>query len=180
MNEVASKLTTADIHFLQNEAAKRTNADPLPGPAGDAFAKYGPIKITDALSVRPVVASDWKVFKTLDSPILKMLQELRQNPTNPQMVDVTDLEEYMLALQFTRTPKEVRKILEGGVDAFKEAAQDLIGDGIDDPLVKLIQIAIVEQVKRSWVTAVSYATALEEKGEVHFFPVNGTTHQATG
>lgn len=164
--------TQSQIHILENEAAKRANADPLPGPAGDAFAKNGPIEVGPHV-VREVVASDWKVLKALDSPIIKMIMEMRQNPNSNVEIDVTDDEEFQIAFQFTRPPKVVREAMAKGKEAFTETAVLEIGDKIDSPTIKLIQAAVMEQIRRSWITAVSYKEKLEEKGEVRFFQDSG-------
>jgi len=170
--------SVADLHILENEAAKRANASPLPGPVGDAFGKYGPITIGEII-VRPIVASDWKIFTAVDSPIIKMLMEFRQNPAAPMQVEITDDEECMLCYQFTRPVKEARETLAKGLDHYKQVACEEMGDKVDAPVLKLIQSAVMEQIKRSWVTAISFKEKLEESGEVTFFQEAGTTSQKT-
>ncbi len=162
----------AKEHWLRAEATKRAGADPLPGPAGDAFGKHGAIPIgSSGISVRRVVASDWQILKSLDSPIIKMLLELRQNPTTTAEIPIETEEEWELAFQFTRPVAAVREALAQGRDKFREQARGEVGDTLDESVVSLIRIAVLEQIRRSWSTAVSYRQEMEEKGEVHFFPV---------
>lgn len=157
-------------HWLKQEAHKRAGADPLPGPAGDAFALNGAIKIgSSGLSVRRVVAADWQFFKAVDSPILKMLLELRQNPSGTVEVPVTTEEEWEMAYQFTRPVGEVRSALAQGRDKFRNIARDHIGDQVDESVVSLIRLAVIEQVRRSFQSAVTYKQEMEKEGEVTFF-----------
>ncbi len=169
---------TVDVqdHFLKNEAAKRANADPLPGSAGDAFGRFGPIPIAESgISVREVVASDWKIMKAVDSPIIRLLMEIRQNPKNPTL-EITDDEQNQLALHFTRTPKELRAILaDGGKEKFFQMATDEIGDKLSGSVVRLITATVIEQVRRSFSTAVSYREKMEKEGDVRFFLDSGTS-----
>ncbi len=164
--------TNHHVHetLLSLEAGRRAGADPLPGPAGDAFALHGDIRV-GPFTVRRVVASDWKILKAIDSPIIKMLLELRQDPTSTAEVPIEPEEEWELAYQFTRPVAEARAALAQGRDKFRAAASAQIGDAIDEPLIKLISSAVLEQIRRSWLSAVSYKQQLEKEGEVTFFPV---------
>lgn len=157
--------------YLKSEAQKRAGADPIPGAAGDAFSLHGDIKIgSSGITVRRVVASDWQIFKAIDSPILKVLLELRQNPNSEVEVEVTTDEEWEMAYQFTRPVSECRKALVNGKDAFTQAAREHIGDLIDVSVVSLIRLAVMEQVRRSFQSAITYKQEMEKEGEVTFFP----------
>ena len=162
-------------HFLKGEAQKRASADPLPGPAGDAFAIHQGIKIgSSGLVVRRVVATDWQILKALDSPILKMLLELRQNPSATVEVPITVEEEWEMAYQFIRPVAEVRATLGEGREQFREMARSQVGDQIDESVVGLIRLAVLEQVRRTFETALAYKQEMEKDGEVTFFQDAGT------
>jgi hypothetical protein len=104
---------------LNHEAAKRANADPLPGVLYRAFDPDH-IPIGNGLSVRPVVASDWKALKWLESPVWKAFLELQKDEKIREDVAYTDEEQYEMAWQFTHTPKEVRALMARGRDCFRE------------------------------------------------------------
>jgi hypothetical protein len=108
---------------LNHEAAKRANADPLPGVLYRAFDPK-PIDIGSGLTVRPVVASDWKALKWLESPVWKAFLELQKDEKIREEIQYTDEEQYEMAWQFTHTPKEVRGLMAKGRDIFRETCVD--------------------------------------------------------
>jgi len=180
MSDAAVTLSqTQREHYLRNEAAKRANSNPLPGPAGDAFGKNGPIKVGDSFLIREVVASDWKVMAAIDSPIIRLLMEIRQNPEKPNMA-ITAEEEAEIAFQFTRTPKECREVIKSGKEAFREKALEEIADKVDAVTISLMVAAVIEQVKRSFNTGISYREKMEKEGEVRFFLDSPETNPETG
>lgn len=163
-NELLTGDKKADF-ALRQEAIARATADPLPGPLTNAFAK-GAIKVGGD-NVRKIVASDWTVFKQIDSPLLRMVQELQQNPGVNPNVDFTELEQQTICWQFLNHPKRVREIIEAGT--LKETVIQEIADEYDAGVLNLILFAVMEQMKRGWQTALKYSAALEESGEVTFF-----------
>jgi len=165
-------------HFYRTEATKRANADPLPGPAGDAFALHGEIAVGPH-SVRRVVASDWKILKALDSPIVRMLLELRQNPSSVAEVSVSAEEDWEIAYQFTRPIAESKSLIAKGRDEYRKVAECEIGDQIDEPTINVIRAAVLEQIRRSFLSAISYQQKIDNGGETTFFPGAGAT-PATG
>ncbi len=181
MIEVKEKPTAVDLlgeekvlrHNLITAATSRANGDPLPGPLAAAFCE-GAIRIgSSGLLVRKVVANDWVIFKKVNSPMLRLIEELNQaagklDHPAPD-VAMTDEEEFELCYQFTRPISEVRSVLNQGLEKFKNAALVSIGDLHSDIVVKLITAAIVEQIKRAWQTANQYAGEMKEDGEVTFF-----------
>lgn len=155
-------------HNLSQLASRRASADPLPGPLADAFAK-GAIAVGE-LKVRKVVASDWVTFKRIKSPVLEMVLEIQQSAGSPDAtipeVEFTDQQQWEMCWQFTHTPAEVRVALDDGF--FSDYARRDIADA-PDVQVPLIITAAMEQIKRSWQTAVKFAAGMEKDGEVTFF-----------
>ena len=82
---------------------------------------------------------------------------------------MSEQDEINLAFQFTRPIADSRKALSGGLDAFKQEATTAIGDVTDMPHVRILVAAVMEQVARSWSTAVEYTAKLKEEGEIRFF-----------
>lgn len=156
-------------HSMSVMAGRRANSEPLPGPMADAFAA-GAIKVGEH-RVRKVVASDWVAFKQIKSPVLEMILDLQQGAGNPEYkpseVEFSDQQQWELAWQFIKTPKEVRKaIVDGTISALAEAE---IGDVIEQPIVMLLIAAVMEQLKRSWQTAVKYGAEAKKNGDITFF-----------
>lgn len=151
----------------KQQAAAIAAGDPLPGPLGEAFAS-GPIVVA-GISVRKVVASDWVFFKALNSPVLRMVLELQQNPEKPDEVTFTEQENWALAWQFTHTPAEIREALKGGVEAFNQRVLEDIGDSWAAETVNLVGVAVMEQLARQWKTSLKHQQEAEEKGEISFF-----------
>ncbi len=156
---------------LRLSASNRANGNPLPGALSDAFTKSA-IKVGPVM-VRKIVASDWIVLRTLKSPIIKLVEELAQRANNPELpppeVDVSDQDEIDIAFQFTRMPGDVRAVLANGVEAFRSAASAKIGDELEAATVKLIGVAVMEQIRRTWATPLKYKQEMEQDGEVTFF-----------
>lgn len=148
-------------------AQKRASADPLPGPLAEAFIPGG-IKVGE-FTIRKIVASDWIILKQIGSPLHKQMLEWRQNPKNPTNVEMDEQQEKELCYQFTRPVVEVREMLAAGSEAFQSAVTSEIGDKVDVHNIKIMALAVMEQVARSWSTAVEYASNLKEEGEIRFF-----------
>lgn len=158
-------------HNLRIAASNRANGDPLPGALSAAFTKSA-IKVGPAM-VRKIVASDWIVLRALNSPIIKLVEELAQRGDDkaapPPEVDITDQDEWDIAFQFTRAPSDVRKAMEGGPKEFRARAMEAIGDTLESATVKLIGIAVLEQIRRTWATPLQYKQDMDKEGEVTFF-----------
>jgi hypothetical protein len=178
MPEPALNLVANKEFILRQMASDRASADPFPGPLSEAFCK-GAIQVGE-FQVRKIVASDWKILKALDSPILKFIQEMIQDPGQVPDVPVNDVEEWEVCLQFTRDPESVRELLSKGREVFRSAATKEIGDTVEAETVKIIVACVAEHIRRSWATALSYKAELEEKGEVTFFRDAAPAAAATG
>lgn len=156
-------------HGMSVMAGRRANSEPLPGPMAEAFAG-GSIKVGE-YRIRKVVASDWVAFKQIKSPVLEMILDLQQGAGNPEYkpseMEFSDQQQWELVWQFLKTPKEVRKaIADGTISALAESE---IGDAVEQPTVMLLIAAVMEQLKRSWQTAVKYGAEAEKSGDITFF-----------
>lgn len=156
-------------------ASARASGDPLPGPLGDAFAS-GAIVVA-GIAVRKVVAADWVFFKQLNSPIIRMVQEMQQNPEAPEEITFTEEENWELAWQFTHTPAQLREVLAKGREALTAVAVSEIGDNWPTETVKFVGAAVMEQLERQWKTALKHKAEAEEKGEISFFRVAGASQK---
>jgi hypothetical protein len=152
---------------IESMAAKRAESNPLPGSLGDAFLS-GPITIAGH-EVRKLVASDYVIFKFLDSPILRQLLELSKAADKQESVSFTDEEEWEMCWQFIHTPRECRELMKKGRESFRELCSVEIGDSFSPEQTKLIVLAISEQVRRNGDTAVKFVADAKEKGEITFF-----------
>lgn len=139
---------------LEREAAKRASADPLPGALSEAF-------LSDAIDVggvkvRQVKATDWKLLKWLNSPILQQMLELQKPKEQRQEVPLTDEEEWEICFQFTTEPKVLRKLMGGTREAFTEIATEMIADKLDTAQIKAMTNAVSEQFIASFKTALLF------------------------
>src|SRR5262245_1753898 len=142
-------------HGLERAALDRVSGDPLPGPLAQAFSNT---EITIAgVTVRKVVASDWIILRELNSPVIRLIQELRQNPNDDPKVEVKDEENFEIVYQFTHTAKECRALLRHGKEYFREKALEFVDEKEFNPIqVQDIVAAAMEQIRRSWETALKY------------------------
>ena len=145
----------------------RANAEPFPGPMAAAFCT-GAITIGD-IAVRKVVASDWIALKAIESPLLKLIAEWQANPTDPKEVQFSEQDQWNICWLFTHEPKEARSELSGGKEQFEATAQEQVADKMDNSIIGMVMAAVMEQLKRNWLTALKHAADLEEKGEISFF-----------
>jgi hypothetical protein len=148
------------------DAEARAAATPLPGPAGDAFAS-GPIKVGDK-EVRKIVKYDWRVWQMTKNAIVLAMAELSKPEDERKTVD-DDESQAVAVWMLTHTPREVEAALKAGVEEFKarcvrETEMELEGHEFA-PLFD----AVMEQVRRSALTAIKYA-AKESEGEA--VPIN--------
>jgi hypothetical protein len=153
-------------HALLAKASARANGDPFPGPLAEAFCK-GSIKVGE-YTVRKIAASDWTILRQLKSPLITLIQDIHQEPGTVPEVPISKEQEWELAFQFTHPVKDTRDLLELGEDHFKEAVLAFIDSGVDEIVVSLICRAVIEQIKRSWETALKHKADLEEKEGISF------------
>lgn len=169
------ELVAATKNAVHIAAVDRANKEPLPGPLAEAFKPILDIEV-GPYKVRPLVHSDYTLFKELNSPFYR--QMVSHDP-NEQITPETE-EIFEICYQFTRTPKECRATLAKGRQAFREASFEVFGDKPlnDDTTVKVFS-AVVEQFKLAQSTLQTHAAPKEEgKEDVTFFPV--TESQRTG
>jgi hypothetical protein len=139
---------------LQREAAKRAQAEPLPGALGAAFLN-GDIDV-QGIKVRRVVATDWKVLKWLKSPILQQILELQKPAESREEIFISDEDEYEMCFQFIHSPKRMRELMGGTREDFRKLATEEIADKLDNAIVKAIVVAVSEQFIVSFQTALQF------------------------
>jgi hypothetical protein len=157
---------------LEQKALQRVSGDPLPGALAEAFIE-GPIA-AGGQQIRKLVLSDWLILKTLKSSLIDFIEEIRQDPTKVPNTTLDDTQSIALCYQFTRPAKECRALLRKGVDTFNEAAVEW-GDIQSFTAVHVNEMvqAVIEQVRRSWLTSLKYA-ASKENSSIDF---NGAINQ---
>ncbi len=156
--------------IIENLAAKRALADPLPGPSGEAFIG-GPI-VVGGKTVYQVVPRYFQALKAIDSPLIGAMQDV----VSEGKVDTefTDEQAWEICWIFTNTPKVVRETLAKGAGAVKEASMSEVGETPEYP-VNLVIVAVMEQLKRHLATAVKFAAEAKEEGKLTFFQDSATT-----
>lgn len=168
-----------EAHALEQMAVRRASASPLPGPLFDAFASEHVIQVGE-IKVRKIVSNDWPIFEKLQSPLIELTKEKAQNDGGAVDLTVTNEQECEMVWQFTHTPRECRELMAEGREAFRERAVLEVGDSIDQPTVKLIIMAIMEHLKRSWQTCLEHQAKMEQEGQVTFFRDTTANKTASG
>ncbi len=159
-------------HGLERDALARASGDPFPGPLAEAFCKTS-ITVGE-WKIRKIVASDWVAFKQLNSPLLRFVLDIQQGVEDLKF-EAEESELWALCWQMMHNPKQVRELMAQGVEAFNAKAQEEIGDHLETSQVTLIVRAIIEHLRRSWETVVKYASDMQEKEGITFFPDSGAS-----
>lgn len=154
-------------HQITVDAAKRAAADPLPGSLLQAFGSDG-IRVGEHL-VRRIVANDWTILKQLNSPLLQQILEMQKPEAAREPVEASDEDVFAMIWMFTHTPRECRELMKSGKQAFLDKAAEEVGDVLTSEVIKMMSLAVGEQIKRSWETALKYAGQLKESGELPDF-----------
>lgn len=144
---------------------KAAQAKPLPGPAGQAFAS-GPIKAA-GMVVHKIVPAHFAVLQAMKSPLLTMIENaMTQKAVD---VDLKGSEEWDICYLFTSDIEAVYNKLENeGVIAIQADAKK-IGFQWDSAAIKLVIVAVLEQVKRHISTTVRFAADMDKDGQISFF-----------
>ena len=150
-------MNPAILDKLDSEA--RASAMPLPGPAGDAFAS-GPIKVGNR-EVRKIVKYDWRVWQMTKNAIVLAMAELAKPQDERKLID-DDESQAVAVWMLTHSCRDVEAALKAGIEAFKarcvhETEMELEGHEFA-PLFD----AVMEQVRRSALTAIKYAAKESE------------------
>jgi hypothetical protein len=155
-------------YAVENEAAKRASADPLPGPLGAAF---GPLDIhVDGLKIRPLVAYDWAVMKAANHAIYRQMLEYMQLGDQAKDVEPTEQEAWEIIYLLSHPCEEVDDVFQRGVKAFSTAARREVGMKLHPGQIARLSKACFEQVQRHMTTMVKYAQKADKDGETSFFP----------
>lgn len=150
-------------HGLERAALDRVSGDPLPGPLAQAFCDAD--IVAGGIPIRKVVPSDWIILRGLNSPIIRLIEELRQNPNEDPKLTVSDEEHFEIIYQFTRPAKEGRQLLKQGKEVFRDKAVEWVDAQMLNPVqIQQAVAAVMEQIRRSWETALKY-TQEQGKGE---------------
>lgn len=152
-------------HSLIAKASARANGDPFPGPLAEAFCK-GAIAVGE-YRVRKVTASDWVILRQIESPLIALVEEIHQEPGKAPEIAITDTQEWELCFQFTRPQQDSRDLLSLGRQHFTDAAIGF-ADNATDMDIKMICRVVIEQLRRSWETALKHKQDLEEKEGISF------------
>lgn len=155
----------AQKHYATNEAVKRANADPLPGPLANAFG--GELVHVGPFAIRPLVAYDMALLKKLDSPLYHQMLEAAKPAEEQRQMDWTDEDGYEMVYQFSRTPSECRAALAKGREHFREMACQSVADIVDPMLLAKAVEVIAKQIQGVFETAIKFGAA--EEGETRFF-----------
>ncbi len=143
--------------ILVEDATRRAAATPLPGPLADAFLSDS-IQITETMSVRRVVASDWKILQWLDSPIFRTMLELQKDESIRDEVPTLPEEAWEMCWQFTHTPKQCRELMAKGRETFRNTSAEDMADKESLTIINKAVAAIISQVIRSFDTKVDFKT----------------------
>jgi hypothetical protein len=166
----------------RGQSAARASATPCPGPTARAF---GPQKTSigdTGISVRSIVSSDWDKLTALNSPLVafSVNNVASGGAAGFDLAKMARSDQWEACYLFTHPPRECAALLDLGIDKFKAAAQDEIGDAWEDPLVSMVLAVVMTKIKESWDTVVAYASQMEEKGETVFFRDAGAKTTASG
>ena len=152
---------------VENMAAARALATPLPGPAALAF-QPGMIEVAGH-NVRKVVAYDYVFWHFTDCPVLQQILELAKPEDQRENVISNDQQEYELAWQFVNPASRLKDVMAKGREAVAKVAFDEVGGQWNANELRLVLLAIFEQIKRSAETGNRWAGEAKEKGEITFF-----------
>lgn len=177
---------------LRGEASKRASADPLPGPLANAFASL-PISVTVSTingeqkeyKVRPLVAYDWAMFKQLNSPVFRMMQEIMQvGVEKAEMINAEPHEDWELCYLLTRPCAESDRVFMKGRAGFTQSAKEEFGFQLDTAQIVELMKACLEQVRAHMSTMTKYAVQAEAQdapaGSPESFFANSSQQNQTG
>jgi hypothetical protein len=148
-------------HRVRSGVAAIANADALPGPLAIAF---GPEFITvGKYQVRQIVAYDFAIWKRIDSPIHRQMLWCVANPdAKPEQmpeIESTIDDKCELVFQLTRPCLEVARLLNKGLDAFKDATIAEIGAVLTGDELAQLCLACFHQITNQQKTMVAYGNS---------------------
>lgn len=153
-------------HAIDVQAGSRAAADPLPGPLAEAFK---PLNIqVEGFTIRPLVAWDWAIMKTLNSPIYRQMLEVMQLGDKAEQVPSEPSEMWELIYLLTRPCEEADKVFQRGADAFRDAAKREIGFKLNLGQVSALGDQCINQIYAHMETMVKYAPKESEGTVVNF------------
>jgi hypothetical protein len=191
--DLAAQLAADAAALQQRETVRRiAAAEPLPGPAAEAFAA-GPV-VLQGLTFRPATAGDVILLKQLDSPLIRRTAELVEHVrklqigelppgTEPPVTPYDDEEAVEMVFQFTRPIAEVRLALREGRAAFRRRALETIADTRAYPDLNALVAAAEECYLAATRTFQRYRAADGSGGEERNFstpPAGAPTASAGG
>lgn len=178
-----------DLKKREELAARieQAHAAVLPGALREAFAGDPPsLKAAEGgpeFKLQPVTLGLAANLERIKSPLLEVVRIIREVFSNSegdqrtelikQKVSALKFDEEQIAetvFVFTRPQKRVRKLLDAGRDAFREAAMDELGDKLHPTQMAALQRACAQHYVASFATIISYSAPPAENGEAVFPP----------
>ena len=132
-------------------------SDPLPGPAGDAFA-IGPNIKVGSFEVQPFLDRHFQMLRQLDNSLYRNMSDATSSDFQPNGPDAWELYWMM-----TRPVAVTRELLKAGkVQEFKDAAEAEFAELTMSGLMALCQ-AVRKQIEASFKPVLGYGAAVEGK-----------------
>ena len=143
---------------------RQAAAEPLPGPAREAFAVNGDIMVGD-YRVRRFVDRDFEFLSALKHPLyLMMTSGMKGEEAPPDQYIPRGPAAWELCWIMTRPCAEVKKFIKAnGLDGLKEAADAEFGEKTLAELTKLSE-AVIHQMGVYWAPVLKYGPS-ENKAE---------------
>ncbi len=144
-------------------AESGVGATAFPGPMREAFPAE-PI-VVFGVSIRPVVACDWKIFEKIESPVYKQMQEMSKDAALRQPTSVSDEDSWAMVYQFTRPCFEAYKEACKGRQYFIDRSAEVIACQMQPTAIAQMVEAVSKQIEIHLSTAMKFIPESEgEKG----------------
>jgi hypothetical protein len=168
--ETAVQHVNVDLfrRFKNNEDfSRKAQSRPLPGPLAQVFPSAS-IQ-AGGKTIHRVVPSHFACLQSLESPLLKMIEEAMTSSELKSEVNFNPQQQWDVCYLFTSDPEQAYDLLETGVNNFHKVARKEVGNGWDAASINFVMIAILEQIRRHILTLVRFGSEMEAKGDVSFF-----------
>lgn len=169
---------------LEKQAiAKLANAMPLPGELVNGFPADS--RVVEAITIRPVVASDLAVMQKLNSSLYLQMMESQKDEKQRQPVEISFQDMIDAVWLFSVPAVRGYKQVSLGVESFREQSVNEIGSRLKPEQIAELFAAVASQTEVIFATAISFGTDGEQQKKVRevFFrvsPVSNTTDSAGG
>ena len=112
------------------------------------------------------------------SPILDQIAEMQKPEGQREEVRMTDEQQWEICWQFTHPIADVKAAFSKSPEELAKLAEEF-GDTESPQVMDLLLRAVIEQLRRTYETALSYAQEAKEGAQIDFFRDSGET-PATG